>query len=679
MIHFGREVTGSLESVLRREWLVTNGIGGYAMGAVGGARTRRYHGLLVASLQPPTRRTLIVGNLDTWIEINGRRSPLVTHEWAAGVVLPDGYRHLESFTLDGLTPTLNWSLGDVKLTQRIWMAHQQNTTYVTYTYARGTANIRLILKPLCTYRDHHKVTKGGFRVEVNGVTSPWPDGQALAVQVYPERAHGPARPFRIVANRGTLDLRPEWWWSFHLAREEDRGLDDQEDLFAAGTLVAELQPGDTLALVFTADATDPAPWQDAYTAERQRQERLLARADVEDAPDWVRQLVLAADQFIVTRDIEGELGTSILAGYPWFTDWGRDAMIALPGLTLVTGRHEDGARILRTFARYVDEGMLPNRFPDADDTPEYNTVDAALWYFQAIYAYYQACGHCHPLVRELYPVMVSILDHHMRGTRFNIHQDQEDGLLYAGEDGLQLTWMDAKIGDWVVTPRIGKPVEINALWYNALRIGAEIGAALGKDTDARRFTREADRVYASFNDRFWYTGGYLYDVVDSPEGDDPTLRPNQIFAVSLPFPLLEGERARAVVDICARELVISYGLRSLPPDENEYIGHYGGEPADRDASYHQGTAWSWLLGPFVIAHYRAHGDAAAAYSYLEPMVDHLHDYGLGTIGELFDGDPAHAPRGCIAQAWGVGEILRAWHELRPVLQPHRATMQSFAG
>lgn len=669
MIHFGREVTGNLETVLRREWLVTNGIGGYAMGAVGGARTRRYHSLLTASLQPPTRRTVMVGSLDTWVEINGRRSPLVTHEWAAGVVLPDGYRHLESFTLDGLIPTFVWSLGDVQLEQRIWMAHGQNTTYVTYTYTRGSSNIRLLLKPLCTYRDHHKVTKGGFRVDVNAVTSPWPEGRALAVQVYPERAHGPAQPFRIFANQGSFTPGPEWWWSFHLAREEEGGLDDQEDLFAAGTLVADVRPGDTLAMAFTAAATDPAPWQDAYDAERQRQARLIARADAADAPGWVRQLVLAADQFIVTRDIEGETGTSILAGYPWFSDWGRDAMIALPGLTLVTGRYEDGARILRTFARYVDHGMLPNRFPDAGDAPEYNTVDAALWYFQAIYAYYQACGESHPLIRELYPAMLDILSWYQKGTRFSIHQDQEDGLLYAGEAGAQLTWMDVKIDDWVVTPRVGKPVEINALWYNALRITAEIGAALDHNDDAERFTREADRVYASFNDRFWYSGGYLYDVIDAPEGDDPTLRPNQIFAVSLPFPLLESEHARAVVSICARELVTSYGLRSLPPDENDYVGHYGGDPVQRDASYHQGTVWSWLLGPFVSAHYRAFGDARAAFSYLEPLADHLADHGLGSISEIFDADPAHAPHGCIAQAWSVGEVLRAWHALRPVLQP----------
>jgi predicted glycogen debranching enzyme len=666
MIHFGREITSSLDTMLHREWLVTNGIGGYAMGSLAGARTRRYHSLLTASLQPPTRRTLTIASLDAWVDLDGRRSPLVTHEWAAGVVLPDGYRHLESFRLEGAIPVFVWGLGDVRIVQRIWMAHGQNTTYVTYTYARGTANVRMVLKPLCTYRDHHALTKGGYHVDVEPYAAPWPDGQAVKVQPLLDRHADPARPFRIYSSGGTITPDGEWWWSFHLAEEKKRGLDNQEDLFAAATISADLRLGNTLAVVFTAEDDHPVPWHDALQAEQQRQHTLLEQAELPPhTPEWIQQLVLAADQFVVSRNIEGEPGKSLLAGYPWFSDWGRDTMIALPGLTLATGRREEAAAILQTYAKYVDQGMLPNRFPDAGQAPEYNTVDATLWYFQSVYACYKACGRDHPAIKELYPVLIAILKWHISGTRFNIRMDPADGLLHAGELGLQLTWMDAKIDDWVVTPRVGKPVEINALWVNALRIAAELAAELGYGEDAQTYHDMAERAHASFQARFWYSGGYLYDVIDGPEGDDdPTLRPNQIFAVSLPFPLLEGEQAKAVVDICARELVVSHGQRSLAPDETDYVGYYGGDRLQRDGAYHQGTVWSWLIGPFVSAHYRVYGNARTAMTYLEPMADHLYDHGLGTISEIYDGDPPHVPHGCIAQAWGVAEVLRVWRVLQ---------------
>jgi predicted glycogen debranching enzyme len=546
------------------------------------------------------------------------------------------------------------------------MAHGQNTTYVTYTYARGTANVRMVLKPLCTYRDHHALTKGGYHVNVEPYAAPWPDGQAVKVQPLLDRQTVPTHPFRIYSSGGTITPDGEWWWSFHLAEEKKRGLANQEDLFAAATISADLRLGNTLAVVFTAEDDHPAPWHDALQAEQQRQRDLLEQAELPpNTPEWIQQLMLAADQFVVSRNIDGEPGKSLLAGYPWFSDWGRDTMIALPGLTLATGRRAEAAAILQTYAKYVDQGMLPNRFPDAGQAPEYNTVDATLWYFQSVYAYYKACGRDHPAIKELYPVLIAILKWHIGGTRFNIRMDPADGLLHAGEPGLQLTWMDAKIDDWVVTPRVGKPVEINALWVNALRIAAELAAELGNGEDAQTYHDMAERAHASFQARFWYSGGYLYDVIDGPEGDDdPTLRPNQIFAVSLPFPLLEGEQAKAVVDICARELVVSYGLRSLAPDETDYVGYYGGDRLQRDGAYHQGTVWSWLIGPFVSAHYRVYGNARTAMTYLEPMADHLYDHGLGTVSEIYDGDPPHVPHGCIAQAWGVAEVLRVWRALQ---------------
>ena len=354
---------------------------------------------------------------------------------------------------------------------------------------------------------------------------------------------------------------------------------------------------------------------------------------------------------------------SVIAGYPWFGDWGRDTMIALPGLTLATGRTDVARPILTTFARFVDRGMLPNRFPDAGEVPEYNTVDATLWYFEAIRAYHAATQD-DTLLKELYPVLEDIVGWHRTGTRYGIGEDAADGLLRAGEPGVQLTWMDAKVGDWVVTPRIGKPVEINALWYNALRVMAAFARRLGRP--AGPWDTLAEQVRRGFA-RYWNAqAGYCYDVLDGPDGHEAALRPNQIFAVSLPESPLDPDRQRQVVDACARQLLTSFGLRSLAPDHAQFRGSYGGGPRERDACYHQGCVWGWLLGPFVLAHLRVHGDAAVAGSYLEPLAHHLADYGVGSIAEIFAGDPPFTPCGCTAQAWSVAETLRAWLEVARV-------------
>jgi len=375
-------------------------------------------------------------------------------------------------------------------------------------------------------------------------------------------------------------------------------------------------------------------------------------------------LVLAADQFVVQRALPGSGeggsatgGRSIIAGYPWFSDWGRDTMISLPGLVLTAGRPEVAARILRTFAQYVSEGMLPNRFPDTGDEPEYNTVDATLWYFEAVRAYHAATGD-ETLLRDLFPVLREIVAWHQRGTRYQIRLDPADGLLYAGEEGAQLTWMDAKVGEWVVTPRIGKPVEINALWYNALRAMAGFARRLGRP--AADYEALANQVLAGFS-RFWNEeAGCCYDVLDGPDGDDASLRPNQLFAVSLPHSPLDAEQQRAVVDVCARHLLTGYGLRSLAPHDPAYNGHYGGDRRQRDGAYHQGTVWGWLIGPFVAAHLRVYGDPAVARSFLQPLLRHLDDHCVGSLSEIFDGQPPFRPRGCFAQAWTVAEVLRAW-------------------
>jgi len=681
MIEFGREVTGDVDAVMRREWLVTNGIGGYAMGTPSGARTRRYHGLLVAAYHPPAERMLLVAALDTWIEIEGSKHPLCTHEWAAGVLLPDGYRHLESFSLEGTIPTWVWTLGDTRIVQRLWMQPGKNTTYTTYECTRGSRPVTLQVIPLVTHRDHHRDTKGGQAIHVK-IAPPEdkPDKAenkgyySATISATEDLGRDPnaaaPRPFRILSDADSANVTAEWWWSFHLAQETERGLTDHEDLFAALTFRKRLKPGETLVLISTAETETPIPWRESLAEVRQRDQSLLATAKLDDAPKWLRHLALAADQFIVDRQIgDGDgPGKSVLAGYPWFSDWGRDTMIALPGLTVSVNRPEIAESVLCTFAHYVDQGMLPNRFPDRGEAPEYNTADATLWYFEAVRAYLEHRDNS-DLLNTLYPILSDIVEWHIKGTRFGIKVDPTDGLLHTGEAGIQLTWMDVKIDDWVVTPRTGKAVEINALWHNALRIMHDLAKRLGKAADAKRYLAMAERVHESFNARFWYEAGYLYDVIDTPEGvDDASLRPNQLFAVSLPYPLLDPVKARSVVDICARELVTSAGLRSLAPDETDYVGHFGGDVRSRDGAYHQGTVWSWLLGPFVIAHYKVYHDAALAYTYLEPMRYHLYDAGLGTISEVFDGDPPYNPKGCIAQAWGVSEVLRAYRMLEADLK-----------
>ena len=663
----GRADCGHFDCATQKEWLVTNGLGGYASGTVSGTNTRRYHGLLVAALRPPLERTVMVAKIDTMAHYDGdgKIYSLATNEYASGTIDPRGYRHLESFHLEGLIPVWTYALADARLEQRVWLAHRHNTTYLTYTLARASDTLWLKLTPFCTYRDYHSHRRGGW--------------QPIIIPVgggFEFRASADAQPYRVVADRGRFSLGGEWYWNFRHREERQRGLDDVEDLFVPGHFNVTLHPGETLTLICSTEPVEPHTGLEALQQEHQRQATLLQNTPANE-PAWISHLVLAADQFIVQRLPENsgasplkEPGTTVIAGYPWFGDWGRDTMIALPGLTLSTGRPAVAADILRTFACYISQGMLPNRFPDTSRSPDYNAVDATLWYFYAVYQYLCYTDDLN-LAQELYPILVEIIDRYRQGTRYSIYVDPLDGLLYAGEPGLQLTWMDAKVGNWVVTPRIGKPVEVNALWHNALQVIADLSHRLGQTLASREYHRQADFVAANFRRRFWFEGGeYLYDVIDGPTGElgpdgkryDDSLRPNQIFAVSLPFSLLSVEQAKAVVDICALQLVTSYGLRSLAAEDLAYTQRCKGDALQRDSAAHQGTVWAWLLGPFVTAHYQVYGQAALARSFLMAMEHHLRDAGLGSISETFDGDPPHTPRGCIARAWSVAEVLRAWRE-----------------
>ena len=669
-LKFGREVCSNLKIAESREWLVTNGIGGYASGTLPGVLTRRYHGLLVAALEPPVARTLLFTKLDEIIHYHGQLYELSTNRWADGTVAPQGYLNLESFHLEGTTPVWHFAFADGLLEKCIWMQPGENTTYIRYSYQRGSQPLTFFLKALVNYRDHHGQSYGKSLFSSDRFKE-----QGLEIKAFPDAAS--LYLFAIQEdkkNNFSWEIVCTWYRNFTLAVEKYRGLEHIEDhlLAAKGQLI--LQPGDSLTVVASTESNPQLDSQVSRQQLRNRESKLLNLWHSSQSPHptpnnrypqhWSEQLVLAADQFIVARPLTAHPeGQTIIAGYPWFTDWGRDTMISLPGLTISTGRYNIAKNILRTFAKYVDRGMLPNVFPDAGEIPAYNTVDATLWYFEAIRAYYDATEE-RALLAELFPLLAEIIHWHIQGTRYNIHMD-DDGLLYAGESGVQLTWMDAQVGSWVVTPRIGKPIEVNALWYNALVCLEYFAGILGQSVS--QYQKLAEKTRSHFH-KFWYeAGGYCYDVIDSPQGDDPSFRPNQIFAVSLPSMNLSAERSllrksqpKMVVDKVGQNLLTSYGLRSLAPSHPDYIGVYGGNQLQRDSSYHQGTTWGWLIGHFLQAHLKVYQNPQLARSWLEPMANHLQDSCLGNISEIFDGDAPFISRGCFAQAWSVAEVLRGW-------------------
>ena len=645
----------NFEIAKTREWLVTNGIGGYASGTVAGMVTRGYHGLLVASLRPPLERTLLLTKVDDTVQYRGSVYPLFTNYWANDLIEPHGYSSIDTFCLEGTVPVWRYALEDALLEKRIWMQPGANTTYIRYTLRRAKEALSLSLEALVNYRSYHGRTQArDWQMSVELAEG------GVCVSAFPE-----AVPFYLATDQGNTAIVNNWYYKFTLAIERRRGLDYFDDNLHAATFEAILEPGESLTFVAS---TQPDPDLDSDLKERQADEQQLMDtwqttypAEANLAPAWIKHLILAADQFIVERlATNNQPGKTVLAGYHWFTDWGRDTMISLPGLTLATGRPEVARSILLTFAQHIDQGMLPNRFPD-DGAPltntDYNTVDATLWYFEAIRAYHVMTGD-DKLLQTLFPILAEIIDWHCHGMRYNIKLDLNDGLLYAGKEGVQLTWMDAKVGDWVVTPRIGKPIEVNALWYNALRTMSQFAHRLGRVFQP--YDAIAETTRKGFR-RFWNDAvGYCFDVIDGPQGNDMALRPNQIFAVSLLQSPLTPVQQQQIVEACRRELLTPYGLRSLAPSHPHYQGIYKGDRYERDGAYHQGTVWSWLIGPFVLAHLRVYNDPVQARQFLEPMAHHLLEAGLGSISEIFDGDPPMQPKGCIAQAWSVAEVLRAW-------------------
>ncbi|HXV07768.1 MAG TPA: amylo-alpha-1,6-glucosidase [Burkholderiales bacterium] len=664
LIRFGRDICGDLAQAERREWWLSNGLGGFAAGTVAGTLTRHYHGLLVAPVQPPLGRHLVVAKADATL-IDGERSwALATNRWSGGAVQPAGWLNIESFRLDGRIPVWRYACGELRVEQRIWMQYGESTTYVAWRLAPDSTPPQrppeLRVKLLVNARDFH------------GTARPWDFNPVIESSGGSE---GSGSELRVVhpnwfsavlkVRGGGIATRHDWYENFDLALERDRGLPDRDCHLCVGEAQLILHPGQWVGVVASLEANASVYLDEALRRAQARDVGQLRRAQVQapellGAPQWIDQLVLAADSFVFARPLpEVPDGESVIAGYPWFGDWGRDTMIALPGLTLAVGRFDTARRILETFARFVDGGMLPNVFPGAGDKPDYNTVDAALWYVEAWRAYIDALGDMASLKR-VFPILASIIDRHLRGTRYGIGVDATDGLLRAGEEGVQLTWMDAKVGDWVVTPRIGKPVEINALWFNALCVMADFAERLGQAAPYRELAERARNGFGRF---LRPDDDGLYDVIDGPGGEDDALRPNQIFAVSLPHSPLAAQTQAQVLRAVGRELLTSYGLRSLTPAHRDYRARYEGGVWERDGAYHQGPVWAFLLGHYALADYRVRGDPGAAQALLEPLRDHLLDAGLGTVSEIFDGAPPHTPRGAPAQAWSVACTLEAWWRL----------------
>jgi predicted glycogen debranching enzyme len=661
----------ALEALLTREWLVTNALGGYASGTVGGACTRRFHGQLIAALPAPLGRTMMLNHLEEVVEgPNGLCYRLSGDEHGGGkeIAYPES-GFLDAFVLECGLPVWRFSKNGIRIEKRVMMPHLQNTTYISYRLLDGPPGLKLRIRPSLHFRPHEGLL-------TDQVSDKW------TVRITSEREveiddGRDFPPLRLLLFGPHAELRGDIRTFEHVLYrlEKSRGYEYEGPLWSPGVIEADLQHEQDCGLIASVEQWDvmrALDFQEAAEAEIDRRKRLLSIAAVDPAREFAAQLVLAADQFLIrphTRVADearvraaGDEPRTVIAGYHWFTDWGRDTMISLEGLTLCTGRYREAGNILRTFSSYIRDGLIPNLFPEGEHGGLYHTADATMWFFHAVWRYWQTTND-RQTVHALIPKMLDIIEHHIRGTLFNIRVDPRDGLLSQGAEGYQLTWMDAKVDGWVVTPRRGKAVEINALYYNALRILEQLLVMEENSELAHRLDEYATRARLSFNERFWYAEGeYLYDVVDA---NDTALRPNQIFAVALDFPVLDAWRWKRIVDVVREKLLTPYGLRSLSPGHPDYKQAYDGDLRARDAAYHQGTVWAWLAGPFLDAWLKVNpGDHAGALHLVEGFKPHLADACIGTISEIFDADPPYHPRGCAAQAWSVAEVLRCLYKLR---------------
>ncbi|MFL5443102.1 MAG: amylo-alpha-1,6-glucosidase [Myxococcales bacterium] len=660
---------GDLQPLLTREWLITNGLGGYASGTVAGVATRRYHGLLVAALPAPHGRTMFFNHLrETVRGQDGAQYFLGGDERRGGELLVPGAGLLQEFRLEDGLPIWRYRLGDTVFEKIVHIVHGQNTVQVSYRLVEGQGPLRLKIWPRMHFRFHDAPVS----TEVGG---PY---QLTAIgDRYEIRGTGGLPPLRLrlVGDRKAFTLEPRVERELLYRIEESRGYEHVGDQWSPGFVrfdVDRARPASIVASTESWGEIEALSPEGALLAERGRRSRVLELAPPPLRTGPAAELVLAADGFLIVpvgRSGEaararalGDEARRVIAGYHWFTDWGRDTMISLEGLTISTGRVREAGNILRTFAQYVRDGLIPNMFPEGQNEGVYHTADATLWFFHALGRYLRASGDRFTL-QKLLPTLHEIVRRHLQGTRFGIHVDPADGLLAQGETGYQLTWMDAKYRDWVVTPRRGKAVEINALWYNALRLLEQWSREESDASGSAALAEHADRARASFNRRFWCEAkGHLYDVVDQEGGgDDAQCRPNQIFALSLDYPVLDRNRWAPVLETVQKRLLTPVGLRSLSREDKDYKPNYHGDLQTRDAAYHQGTVWSWLIGPFLDAFLRVHPEETKeARRFLDGLFDHLDEACLGNVSEVFDAEAPYAPRGCIAQAWGVAEVLRSY-------------------
>jgi predicted glycogen debranching enzyme len=651
--------------------LVTNGLGGFASGTLAGVPTRRYHGLLAAALPTPLGRTVMFNHLSEWLRLpSGVRHQIGGQERAGGQLEWPGAKHLREFRLEEGLPVWRYELDGHVVEKRIQLVHSQNTVHVNYRLVEGDGPLRLKLRPALQFRPLEEAVHSSAN-EPYTVTSIEDRLEVSTGHKYP-----PLR-LKVYGLRATFALDGGKIENVHYRTEERRGYDHTGELWSPGYFSVDVTKDVMATLVGSTESWElirALSPEEAQTAEHERRERLLAAAAPSAQTGVAAELVLAADQFVITPSgrqedaarahAAGEEVRSVIAGYHWFTDWGRDTMISLEGLTCTTGRHREAGWILRTFGQYVRDGLIPNMFPDGANEGLYHTADATLWFFHALGRYLKVTDD-RVTLEVLLPKLQDIVTRHLEGTRFGIKVDRRDGLLVQGEEGYQLTWMDAKCDGWVVTPRRGKAVEINALWYNALRLLEGWTREAGDHRRAEELRKHADLCRRSFNERFWYEeGGHLFDVVESQElggENDPACRPNQLLAVSLEHAVLERERWEAVVRVVREKLLTPVGLRSLSPDHTDFKPTYHGDLKTRDAAYHQGTVWGWLVGPFVDAWLKVHPeDRAGARKFLEGFIPHLDEACVGSISEVFDAVEPYTARGCIAQAWSVAEVLRCW-------------------
>jgi len=633
------------------EWLETNGLGGYSSSTLSGCNTRRYHGLLVAATNPPTERTVLVSKMDETIVMEGNKIELGTNVYN-DAISPNGYSYLKEFSKD-LFPQWTYKVGNILLRKSIIQPHKHNTTLIRYEVLEAEIPFQLQFQPFLIARDYHGTGRANEDLHwdcnfANGLFHNKPFGGDLDIF--------------IKVPGSSYTHHPEWYFNFKHEEELLRGLGYNEDLLCYGTFEISVKAGDIFFISLSTENPEHLDPSKAFEEEITRRFNLLS---ITKRNDFTDQLILAADQFIVQRPIftKGILnpieGATIIAGYHWFTDWGRDTMISLPGLCISTKRFEEAKKILNAFAQSVDMGMLPNFFSDKNGLAEFNNVDGTLWFFQAVYHYYLATQDKEFVLNAIFPVLENILEWHYKGTRYNIHRDTNDHLLYEGEKGQQLTWMDARIGDWVVTPRMGKPVEIEALWYNAHKILSFLAKEAGFTHKSEILDHEAANIADSFIKTFWFEeGNYLYDSIDENNTPVNTFRPNQLFAISLPFELLGKDPSKHILDKVKSILYTPVGLRSLPQNDPNYNGFYGGDQYKRDSNYHQGAVWGWLMGPYIDALVKVETPKEEIKKVLEDFQYHLFEGGIGTVSEIFDGDFPHSPKGCIAQAWSVAEILR---------------------